>query len=43
MGFFSSFTFIFMSILGEYLLNVKTKVNPVVPLVIEEKRINFDE
>ena len=31
-----------MSLLGEYILNVKTKVNHR-PLVIEEKRINFDE
>lgn len=42
MGFFFSLTFIFMSMLGEYLLNIKTKVNHR-PLVIEEKRINFDE
>lgn len=42
MGIFSSITFIFMSVMGEYLLNVKTKVNHR-PLVIEEKRINFDD
>ncbi len=42
MGFFSSITFVFISLLGEYLLNVKTKVNHR-PLVIEERRINFDD
>jgi len=31
-----------INMLGEYLLNIKTKVNHR-PLVIEEKRINFDE
>lgn len=41
-GGFASIGFIFMSLLGEYILNVKTKVN-YRPLVIEEKRINFDE
>lgn len=41
MGFFSSLSFVFMSLLGEYLLNVRTKVNRR-PLVVEEKRINFD-
>ena len=41
-GVFSSIGFIFISIIGEYLLNVKSKVNKR-PLVIEEKRINFDQ
>ncbi|MDE6597502.1 MAG: glycosyltransferase [Clostridia bacterium] len=41
MCFLSSLTFIFMSILGEYILNLKTKVNHR-PLVVEERRINFD-
>ena len=36
----SKITAIFISIIGEYVLNVKTKVNKR-PLVIEEKRINF--
>lgn len=42
MGLFASVSFAFMSLLGEYILNVKTKVNHR-PLVIEEKRINFDK
>ena len=42
LGGFFGINFAFMSVLGEYLLNVKTKVNHR-PLVIEEKRINFDE
>lgn len=41
-GVFSSIAYIGISVIGEYLLNVKTKVTHR-PLVIEEKRINFDE
>lgn len=41
-GLFSSVSYIGISVIGEYLLNVKTKVSKR-PLVIEEKRINFDE
>ncbi len=41
-GLFSSVSYIGISVIGEYILNVKTKVTHR-PLVIEEKRINFDE
>ncbi|MBQ8357035.1 MAG: glycosyltransferase family 2 protein [Clostridia bacterium] len=40
-GFFGSLNLIFTSIIGEYLLNIRSKINKR-PLVIEEKRINFD-
>lgn len=41
-GLFSSLTYVGISVIGEYLLNVKTKVTHR-PLVIEERRLNFDE
>lgn len=41
-AFFSSVGWMGMGILGEYILNVKTKVTKR-PLVIEEKRLNFSE
>ena len=39
---FFGINFAFISIIGEYILNVKTKVNKR-PIVIEEKRINFED
>ncbi len=41
-GFFSGLTLASIGVIGEYLLNVKTKINHR-PLVIEEKRLNFDK
>jgi hypothetical protein len=41
-GFFGSLNLIFTSIIGEYLLTMRSKINKR-PLVIEEKRINFDD
>lgn len=41
-GLFSSVTYIGIGVIGEYVLNVKTKVTKR-PLVIEERRINFDK
>ncbi len=41
MGIFSSIGYIAISLVGEYVMNVKTKVTKR-PLVIEECRINFD-
>jgi hypothetical protein len=41
MGLFTSYILMALSMVGEYVLNVKTKVNHR-PLVIEERRINFD-
>ncbi len=40
-GLFSSIGYVGISVLGEYVLNVRTKVTHR-PLVIEERRINFD-
>lgn len=42
MGFFFSLTYVFLGVLGEYLLNIRTKVSRR-PLVVEERRINFDD
>ena len=41
-GFFGSLNLIFTSVIGEYLLTMRSKLNKR-PLVIEEKRINFDD
>ena len=41
-AFFGGLNSVFIGIVGEYVLNVKSKVNKR-PLVIEEKRINFDK
>jgi glycosyltransferase involved in cell wall biosynthesis len=40
-GVFGSLNFIFLGMLGEYILTLKSKIMKR-PLVIEEKRINFD-
>ncbi len=42
LGLFSAIGYAGISVIGEYILNVKAKVSRR-PLVIEEKRINFDE
>lgn len=39
--FIGSFQLFFIGLLGEYILNINTRVMKR-PLVIEEKRINFD-
>lgn len=39
---FGSLNLIFTSVIGEYLLTMRSKINKR-PLVIEEKRINFDD
>ena len=41
-GFFGSLNLIFTSIIGEYLLTMRSKMSKR-PLVIEERRINFDD
>ncbi len=41
-GAFGSLNFIFLGMLGEYILTLKSKIMKR-PLVIEEKRINFDK
>lgn len=41
-GFFGSLNLIFLSILGEYVLTLRSKITKR-PLVIEERRINFPE
>lgn len=40
-GFFGSLNLLFTSVIGEYLLTIRSKVTKR-PLVIEERRINFD-
>jgi len=40
-GFFSGLILASIGVIGEYILNVKTKINKR-PLVIEEKRLNFE-
>ncbi|MBE7087071.1 MAG: glycosyltransferase family 2 protein [Clostridiales bacterium] len=41
-GFFAAINLVFISVIGEYVLNVKSKISKR-PLVIEEKRLNFDK